>query len=169
MLSYIHSLIGPALRIATEPFEGQVATTLQELERNAREVAMLVARLQVEVADRTRTLQDIEARLQELQQQRKLLDLTQEQKTALEALARRQPAVGEIFRSLDFWLGRFLLTALFFLAGIAFTLWRSRKTAAKVTRLDRIEQGIDQLIAQKRLTPEEAEGIGYVPRIHPLT
>jgi hypothetical protein len=120
----------------------------------------LLARLQNEVSGRTRNLQEMESHLRDLREQGTLLDLSSEQKKALETLLHRRPVASEIFLSLDFWLGRFLLNAAFFLAGVVFTVWRSRKASAELRRLERIEKSINQLIAEKRLTPEDAERIG---------
>lgn len=82
----------------------------------------LLADLRIEVASRAKTVQDIESRLDELRRQRALLDLTNDQKTALQQLLRRQPSPGDIFTSLDFWLGRVFVSvvvgSVFFALGI---------------------------------------------------
>jgi len=110
----------------------------------------------------------MEAKLQELRQQRTLLDLSLEQKKALEALVRRDPTVREIFTSLEFWVGRVLLSAVFFGLGVVFTIWRTRK-APRVflppeiqqqgARLEQIERNIAQLVTERRMSPQVADSI----------
>ena len=110
-----------------QPTEQQLKKALQGLQQNSEQAAALIERLQRDVAERHRTALEIERRLQELRQQRTLLELTPEQRRGLEGLVRRQPSPWEIFASTDFWIGRFLPSAVFFGAGVAFTLWRTRR------------------------------------------
>src|SRR5207247_530058 len=60
--------------------------------------------------------------LDELQRQRKVLELTEEQKRAIQALIMRQSTPKQIFASFDFWLGRVLPGAFFFVLGVLVTL-----------------------------------------------
>ena len=100
----------------------ELATTLAALEANSKQATDLLARLQSEISDRTKTVQQMESDLKQLQEKRTLLELTDDQKKAIEALVRRQPTPREIFTSLDFWLGRVFVSALFFIAGLTVNL-----------------------------------------------
>lgn len=103
------------------PLEKQLAKAIHALEQNSQEASRLLTLLQNEVATRTHALKDIETNLNELQQQRALLELTEEQKKAVESLVRRRPSTKDIFTSKEFWLGRVLPSAIFFLLGIIVT------------------------------------------------
>jgi chromosome segregation ATPase len=107
---------------ATLPTEQELNRTLQALQQNSRDAVSLLEQLQREVGDRTRTAREIETQLQELQRQRKLLELSPEQRKGLEDLVRRKQTLGDMFTSSDFWVGRVLLSTVFFLAGVLFTL-----------------------------------------------
>jgi hypothetical protein len=101
-----------------ERLEEQLAAVFHGLQENSRQATQLLARLQSEVTARNNTMQEIEMKLQELRQQRTLIELTSEQRQAIEGLVRRQPSPREIFTSLDFWLGRVAPSAFFFMMGI---------------------------------------------------
>jgi len=119
---------------AKDPLEAQVTTTLQALQENSRQAIDLTARLQTEVANRTMALQEMETTLEELRHRRTLLDLSPEQQKALQTLTHRSPTAGEIFTSLDFWLGKVLVSiinsALFFALGIWYQQRRARISLA---------------------------------------
>ena len=102
----------------TESLESGLAKTFQALQENSQRAMELLNRLQSELTDRTTRIQAFEVRLHELQQQRALLELTEDQQQALRALTRRQPSPREIFMSLDFWLGRVFPSTVFFVLGI---------------------------------------------------
>ena len=121
LLGFLIALIRTQKKEAA-PLERQLDTTLRALEKNSQEALRLLGLLQGEVAERTRTVQDIEARLDELRQQRTLLELTDVQKKALESLVRPQPSPRQILTSLDFWLGRVTPGAVFFVLGVIVTL-----------------------------------------------
>ena len=149
----------------TPPLENQLVTTLEALRENSRQAVDLMARLQTEMDNRTSAVREMEAKLNELRQQRSLLELTPEQRRGIESLVQKQPSAREIFWSLDFWLGKVLVTAIFFGLGIAVTLWRvgkgpslfsSAESVRLHERLDHIAGEISQLVAEKRLTPEDA-------------
>jgi len=121
-------------RPTTQPEpEAEMATTVKALQQDSAKATALLQRLQSELQERTRTAQQIEAELKELQKQRKLLDLTPEQKEALQGLVRMTTTVSEIFTSLDFWLGRVLPSAFFFLLGTFFTLFFRRRRQITLT------------------------------------
>jgi multidrug efflux pump subunit AcrA (membrane-fusion protein) len=118
----------------TQPqLEAELAATFETLQQDSAKATALLQRLQSELQQRTKAAQQIEAELNELQKQRKLLNLTSEQKEALQSLVRRQLTASEIVTSLDFWLGRVLPAAVFFLFGIFFTLLFSRRFRVSVT------------------------------------
>jgi DNA repair exonuclease SbcCD ATPase subunit len=101
--------------------EEQLPAVFQTLQENSRQATQLLARLQSEVANRNKAMQEIDTKLQELRQQRTLLELTPEQRQAIEGLVRRPVSLRDIFTSLDFWVGRFALSVtlstVFFLLG----------------------------------------------------
>jgi hypothetical protein len=98
--------------------EEQLGSMFHTLEENSRQATNLLARLQSEVTNRNRAMQEIETKLQELQQQRELLTLTPEQQQAIAGLVRRPSSLRDIFTSLDFWVGRFALSLGFFVLGL---------------------------------------------------
>jgi chromosome segregation ATPase len=120
LASLLSSLLAAKGRKAEpeEKLEEQLATVFRGLEENSRQATQLLARLQREVTTRNSTMQEIETKLQELRQQRTLLELTPEQRQAIEGLARRRPSLRDIFTSLDFWVGRFALSLSFFVLGL---------------------------------------------------
>jgi hypothetical protein len=101
-----------------ERLEEQLAAVFHGLEENSRQATQLLARLQSEVTARNNTMQEIETKLQELRQQRTLLELTSEQRQAIEGIVRRRSSLRDIFTSLDFWVGRFALSFSFFMLGL---------------------------------------------------
>lgn len=107
-----------------EQFEEQLGSVFQTLEKNSQQATLLLTRLQNEVTRRNNAMQEAEAKLQELQQQRTLLELTSEQRQAIEGLVRRPQSARDIFTSLDFWLGRFALSTGFFVLGLLVSRWR---------------------------------------------
>jgi len=164
MVGSVVSAYLAARPVSAPTTEVQLAATLKKLEQNSQEATQLLNRIQGEALDRTK-------KLEELRQLHTLLELTPTQRKAIDALRHTDSTAAEIFTSRDFWLGRFLLSAGFFLAGIAVMVWRSKKAnqAAVATaaedreRLARIEAGMATLIADKRVTAEEAHGFGYRP------
>ena len=113
-----------------DPLEVQLTTTLKALQENSRHAIELSTHLQTEVANRTKALQEMETAVEELRHRRTLLDLTPEQEKALQALTHRSPTAGEIFTSLDFWLGKFLPGIFFFMLGILYQRLRARRVLA---------------------------------------
>lgn len=111
------------------PIEAQLTATLNTLQENSEQAMKLLELMQAEVARRTTAAQEIERNLKILEQQRALLELTPDQRQAIEGLLRRQPSMGEIFKSLDFWVGRVLPSGFFFTTGIFITLGLQRKKA----------------------------------------
>src|SRR5947209_2535860 len=73
-----------------EGMQKQLGKTLRALEQDSSEAMKLLTLLQDEVTRRTTTVQEIEAKLNELRQQRTLLQLTDEQRNAIEGLIRRK-------------------------------------------------------------------------------
>ena len=106
----------------SEALETQLAATLRNLQDNSAQALRLLADLQAEVTTRTRRVHDIEAKLQELQQQRAILELTEGQRRAIASLIRRESSFQEIVTSTEFWIGRVLPGALFFLMGVLLSL-----------------------------------------------
>jgi len=108
---------------APETLEDQLATTLRALVDNSQQATQLLTRLQNEVSNRSKAVEEIETKLEELRKQRSLLELTDDQKTAIALLVRRQPSLKEVLTSLDFWVGRILPSTIFFILGVIVTLW----------------------------------------------
>jgi len=93
-----------------KPRQPLVATefskTFDALRANARQVGDLLDRLQAEAENRSRALQDLEAQLKELEQARRLLQLSEPDRKALQAMLARPPSFKDTLASFDFWLGR---------------------------------------------------------------
>jgi hypothetical protein len=111
-----------------ERLEEQLASIFHALEENSRQATHLLTRLQSEITTRSKAMQGIETRLQELQQQRALLELTPEQRQAIEGLVRRPSSLRDILTSLDFWVGRFALSLGFFVLGLLVSRRGRRRT-----------------------------------------
>jgi hypothetical protein len=88
--------------------EAQLTTTLQALQENSRQASDLTARLQTEIANRTKAMQEMETTIQELQQRRKLLDLTPEQQKAIHLLVQKERSLEELLTSKEFLIGSIL-------------------------------------------------------------
>ena len=108
---------------AKKPLQEEVGEILKALETHSQRATEALGKLQIEVETRTRTVKSIEQQLQQLEQQRSLLELTKEQKAAIEGLLQRPKTTKEILTSTDFWVGRVLPSAFFFLLGVLFSLW----------------------------------------------
>jgi hypothetical protein len=75
--------------------------------------------------------------LGELRHQKTLLDLTPEQRNAIQSLLKKPPTLGEIYTSADFWFGRVLVSVLnstiFFVLGILYQRRRASRLLNQAT------------------------------------
>jgi len=92
--------------------------TLSALKTHSERATSLLAALQAEVGKRTTTVHALETELEILRQQRSLLELTPDQRQAIEVLVRRPASARQILGSKDFWLGRVLPGTVFFALGL---------------------------------------------------
>jgi small-conductance mechanosensitive channel len=83
-------------------------------------------KVQAQMTERRTALQHAQDELNALHQQRTVLELTDEQKRAIQSLVRRQPSAREILTSTDFWFGRVLVSAVFLAFGIIIGRWMRR-------------------------------------------
>ena len=133
VLAFLDSYIPRPFRPSENkpPLEQEVTTTLQALQENSRQAIELTARLQTEVGNRTKSLQEMETTLEELRNRRTLLDLTTEQQKALQSLVRRPQSTGEILTSKEFWLGNVFVNVvtgiIFFVLGVWYQYQRRKE------------------------------------------
>jgi hypothetical protein len=111
--------------------EEQETKSIQALQDNSQQADALISHLQAELSKRVRVLKDLEFQLEELRQQKTLLDLTSEQKYALQSLLKKSPTARDIYTSSEFWfgtvLGNILTGILFFFIGIVYELRREAR------------------------------------------
>ncbi len=85
---------------------------MKALEANSKDTLLLVEKLRQETTARIDRIRETEAQLAALQDQRKLLDLTPEQRRALEALVRQPKGFWSLFTTWEFWISGVLVNAL---------------------------------------------------------
>jgi hypothetical protein len=92
------------------PLEPQVQQKLVALEANSRETLALVTKLQSETTARIERVRSIEKELAALQQQRTLLELSPDQRRAIESLVERPTHFWNLFLTWEFWINSVLVS-----------------------------------------------------------
>src|SRR5437899_12249667 len=78
------------------PIESRVNTAIHALAQSSLQATTLLSELQQEINAQTSAAEQLQTKLGELQKQRTLLELTPDQRQAIESLIKRQPP-DEIF------------------------------------------------------------------------
>jgi TolA-binding protein len=108
------------------PLEKQIEISLKQLQEDSNRSLALITKLQKEISQRKESVQQAEQELNTLRQQKSALELTDEQKRAIQSLIRQQPSTKEYFTSKDFWLGKVLVSAVFLIIGLIAGRWMRR-------------------------------------------
>lgn len=96
-------------RATNPPLAGQIQKKLEALNANSRETLSLVEKLQSETAARIEGVRAIEKELAALQQQRTLLELSPDQRRAIESLVERPKSFWSLIWSWDFLISSLLV------------------------------------------------------------
>ncbi len=125
LTSFLTSFLGFGAK-HEPPIQAQVEQSLKQLQQDSSQSLVLLTKVQEEITARRKAMEDAEEQLNALRQQRTALELTDAQKAAIQSLVRRQPTVKEILTSMDFWVGRVLVSMVFLILGIAIGRWMRR-------------------------------------------
>jgi hypothetical protein len=111
--------------LAPLPLEDQTVAALKKLQENSQELADLLKKLSDEIEQRA-------AGLRQLQTQRRLLELTQEQRLEFQRMLNPPRTLGQRLTSAEFWIygvvPNLLVATLFFALGIAVERrWRNQR------------------------------------------
>jgi hypothetical protein len=108
-----------------------IEKTIERLQSDSRQAVQLLSVLQNQISQQQAVIQNAQKDLGTIQEQRRVLQLTEDEKRAIQTLIRRQPTPKEIFTSTDFWFGRFMLSLFFFVLGILIGPWVRRRESPK--------------------------------------
>src|SRR5438093_9224047 len=87
-ITFLFERLKGRTRPPEQALQGKLAAALSALKRHSEQATSLLEALQSEVGKRTDSVRTLEAELDALRQQRKLLDLTPEQREAITNLVR---------------------------------------------------------------------------------
>lgn len=90
-------------RKAAPTVQEQIEPTFRALQKNSSEAVALLSQLQHEVNERQAALSRVRGELTGLEAQRRVLELSEEQRRAIAALVARPKTVWEIVMSSEFW------------------------------------------------------------------
>jgi len=108
------------------PLETEIQTSLKQLQDDSNRTLTLITKLQKEISERKDSVQQAEQELNTLRQQKTALELTNEQKHAIQSLVKQQPSTKEFFTPKDFWLGKVLVSTFCMIIGLVAGRWMRR-------------------------------------------
>jgi hypothetical protein len=118
LVTFTVNFLVTKIRRQPPPLEKQVELSLKQLQENSAKSLDLLSRLQAEVVQRQSAMNQAEADLRQLRQERTTLELTDEQKRAVQSLVNRQQSTREMLTSRDFWIGKVLVSTVFLILGL---------------------------------------------------